>query len=112
MLPNLIKLVSRLLRDPRVPRRRRAFAMVVLGYVLSPVDLVPDMVPVLGQVDDLLLVVLALHHLVQGVSEDVVEEHWDGSRDVLEVLEGVLDWASTRVPWPVRRLVARFVTRP
>lgn len=111
-LPNLGKLVGRLLRDPRVPRRRKTFALVVLGYLVWPIDLIPDQIPVLGQVDDLVLVVLALHHLLRGVPEEVLREHWDGTGDALAIVDGMLDWGAHKVPWPLRRAVARYVVRP
>lgn len=110
-LPNLIKLLARLMKDRRVPLRRRALVAATAGYVLSPIDLVPDVIPVLGQVDDLLLAALALHHLVNGVEPEVVQEHWDGSHDVLELIQGILDWGANSVPWPVRRVVNRYVQR-
>lgn len=112
LLPNLVKLLGRLMRDPRVPFRTRAFVLVILGYLVSPIDLIPDAIPVLGQADDLVLAALALHHLINGVGEEVVQEHWDGSGDVLDVVKGILAWGAERVPWPLRRAVARYVERP
>lgn len=109
--PNIVKLLGRLMRDPRVPLRTRAFVVVVLGYLFSPIDLMPDFVPVLGQADDLLLAVLALHYLLTSVGDEVLLEHWDGSEDLLALMRGVVDWGSEAVPWPLRRAVARYVNR-
>lgn len=108
-LPNLVRLVSRLLRDPRVPRRRKLFAMAVLAYLVWPIDLIPDKIPVLGQLDDLILLVLALHHLLEGTPDEVVREHWEGSQDALAVVADLVDWGAHRVPWPLRRVVARLI---
>ncbi|MDP8958143.1 MAG: YkvA family protein, partial [Actinomycetota bacterium] len=93
-LPNLLKLIGRLMRDPRVPLRTRAFALAILAYLVSPIDLIPDALPVLGQADDLFLAAMALQHLLNGVGEEVVREHWDGSGDVLDLIRGVLDWGA------------------
>jgi len=107
-LPNLVKLVGRLIRDPRVPARSKAFALLAAGYVLSPVDLIPDFIPLLGQSDDALVVILALHRLIRSVGEDVVLELWDGSQDILAIVENVVDLAVGLVParlsWLARRL--------
>jgi len=107
-LPNMVKLVGRLVRDPRVPARSKAFAILAAGYVLSPVDLVPDFIPFLGQSDDALVVILALHRLIRSAGEDIVLEHWDGSQDVLAIVENVVDLAAGLVParlsWMARRL--------
>ena len=107
-LPNMVKIVGRLVRDPGVPARSKAFAVLAAGYVLSPVDLVPDFIPFLGQSDDALVVILALHRLIRSAGEDIVLEHWDGSQDVLAIVENVVDLAAGLVParlsWLARRL--------
>ncbi len=107
-LPNLIKLLGRLLRDPRVPRRSKALVGLTLGYLLSPVDVLPDFIPVLGQSDDLLLVAFALSHLLRSAGEEVVLEHWDGSRDLLEIIHGALELGGEMLPRSVRRLAGRL----
>lgn len=108
MLPNLIKLFTRLLRDPRVPRRTKLVVVAALGYVVSPVDLLPELIPVIGFTDDILLVSFALNHLVRVAGEDVVLEHWDGPRDLLELVRTVLDVAGDFVPARIRKLVGRL----
>jgi uncharacterized membrane protein YkvA (DUF1232 family) len=77
-LPDCIVLVRRLLRDPRVPRRRRAALALLVAYLLLPFDLVPDFIPVAGHVDDAILVALVLRWLVRGGGEALVREHWPG----------------------------------
>ncbi len=108
MLPNLAKLLSRLLRDPRVPRRSKLVVGAAIAYVASPLDLVPEFIPVLGFADDVLLVAAALNHLVEVAGEEVVLEHWDGSRDLLGMVEAILETATELVPARIRRLVTRL----
>jgi uncharacterized membrane protein YkvA (DUF1232 family) len=106
--PNLVKLLWRLLRDPRVPSRRKWVVAAAAVYAASPFDLVPEaLLPIVGQLDDLLMVAFAVHHLLGGVDEDVRAEYWDGNADSLELVEAVLEWLSGMVPRPIRRLVAR-----
>lgn len=107
-LPNMAKLLVRLLRDPRVPRRTKLVLGAAVAYIASPVDVIPDFVPVVGLADDLLLMAFAIHHMVEVAGEDVVLEHWDGSRDLLELVRSVLDVASDFVPARIRRTVARL----
>lgn len=77
--------VARLLRglatDPRVPRSAKLVALAGTGYVLSPIDVVPDFLPVIGLFDDLWIVSRSLRYLVQKAGHDVVREHWDGTDD-------------------------------
>lgn len=108
MVPNLVKLLGRLVRDPRVPRRSKVVIGASLAYLVSPVDLIPEFVPIVGFADDLLLVSYAVNHLITVAGEDVVLEHWDGPRDMLELVRSVLELSSDLVPPQVKRLISRL----
>jgi uncharacterized membrane protein YkvA (DUF1232 family) len=94
--------------DPRVPLGSKAVALVAVGYVLSPVDLLPEIVlgPI-GLVDDLLVVSLALSRLLNDVHPDVVRSHWSGKGDALEAVQNAIDWSQglfrERFGAPLRR---------
>ena len=108
LLPNLIKLLGRLVKDPRVPRRSQVVIGAALAYLVSPVDLIPEFIPVVGFADDVLLVSYAINHLITVAGEDVVLEHWDGPRDMLELVRSVLEVASDLVPPQLKRLIGRL----
>jgi uncharacterized membrane protein YkvA (DUF1232 family) len=78
-LPDCAVLIKRLLRDPRVPRRAKVPLVLLLPYLASPIDLIPDFIPVLGQLDDAVLVALALRSVVKTAGREVVTELWPGS---------------------------------
>jgi uncharacterized membrane protein YkvA (DUF1232 family) len=107
LLPNLVKLLVRLLADPRVPLRRKVFVGAVIAYVVSPVDLIPDFVIGLGHLDDIVLVSLAVDHLMTGTDEAVVLEHWDGSIDGLDLVRSVFAWGAEIVPSLFSRVLPR-----
>jgi uncharacterized membrane protein YkvA (DUF1232 family) len=79
LLPDLVRLVRRLARDPEVPRGVRVRLWLLLAYLLSPVDLVPDVIPVLGYADDVVVVALALRSVVRRAGVAAVERAWPGS---------------------------------
>ena len=108
-IPNLVKLGYRLLRDPRVPVKHKAFLGAALAYMVAPVDLIPDFIPFIGRADDLLVLALALNSIFDAAGEAIVQEHWDGTGDVLEIVSGVIAWGASLVPWPVRRAMKRFL---
>ncbi len=108
-VPNLVKLGYRLLKDPRVPVKQRAFVGAALAYMVAPVDVIPDFIPFLGRADDLLILAFALNSMFEAAGEAIVHEHWDGTGDVLEIVSGVIEWGASLVPWPVRRAVKRFL---
>jgi uncharacterized membrane protein YkvA (DUF1232 family) len=78
-VPDCAVLFKRLLTDPRVPRRAKVTLGLVIPYLAMPFDLIPDFIPVVGQVDDALIVVAALRHVVRRSGIELVEELWPGS---------------------------------
>lgn len=69
-----VALVRRLLRDPRVPRRHRAVLFLLLAYLASPIDLIPDFIPVVGHLDDVLVAALALRYVTRGLDPELRAE--------------------------------------
>jgi uncharacterized membrane protein YkvA (DUF1232 family) len=81
-----VVLFKRLIGDPRVSRRRKFWLGVLIGYLVMPFDLVPDFIPVAGQLDDAILVALALRGIIRSAGEPVVRGHWPGPERSLRVL--------------------------
>jgi uncharacterized membrane protein YkvA (DUF1232 family) len=77
-IPDCLVLVTRLARDPRISRGRRVLLYVVLGYLALPIDLVPDFLPGIGQLDDAVVLGLALRVVVRGGGTEIVREAWPG----------------------------------
>lgn len=101
-VPNLLKLLFRLMKDGRVPLKDKALLGLVAAYVISPIDLIPDFGGLLGMVDDLYLVGLALGRLLASAGEDILLEHWDGdARDLGFFIESVESLGSL-LPRPIR----------
>jgi uncharacterized membrane protein YkvA (DUF1232 family) len=85
-IPDCLVLVGRLVRDPRVPRRRKLLLVGLIGYLALPFDLVPDFIPVAGQLDDVLVVVLVLRSLIRSGGEPLLREHWPGPERSLALI--------------------------
>jgi uncharacterized membrane protein YkvA (DUF1232 family) len=85
-LPDLVGLVRRLARDPDVPRRSRVTLWLLVGYLLVPIDLVPDFIPVLGYADDAIVVAIALRRVVRSAGEQAVLRNWRGSEAGLSIV--------------------------
>lgn len=108
IVPNIVKLVGRLLADPRVPRRSKIALGAAAAYVASPIDLVPDIIPVIGWADDILFLLMAVDGLITRSGPEIVEEHWDGPVDLLTLIEDVLSLARGIVPGKIRGIFDRL----
>ena len=85
-IPDCIVLVTRLARDPRLPRRRKLLLIAVVAYLGLPFDLVPDFIPVAGQLDDAIIVALVLRHFVRAGGEPMLIELWPGPEQSLALI--------------------------
>ena len=85
-IPDCIVLFHRLLGDARMPRRYRFVLIALLGYLALPFDLIPDFIPVAGQLDDAVVVALALRAILRGGHPGMIEEHWPGPRSSLALI--------------------------
>ncbi len=104
-LPGFARLLYRLMRDARVSRLDRALFAFMLGYLFSPVDVIPDWIPVLGALDDVVLLVMALDRLLHRTDPLVLEDHWSGDPRALRTLRGALDQATDVLPGWARRIL-------
>jgi uncharacterized membrane protein YkvA (DUF1232 family) len=86
LLPDLVRLVRRLAADGALPRGVRIRLWLLLAYLLSPLDLVPDFVPVIGYADDVVIVAWALRSVVRRAGADALERHWPGQAAGLAVV--------------------------
>lgn len=104
-LPNMVILSVRLMVDSRVPRTERALFAAAVIYAIIPFDFIPDMIPFVGQVDDLFLISLTLLRLIDRTDDLVVREHWRGGGDVVQLAEA----AATIAPLLMPRRIARVL---
>jgi uncharacterized membrane protein YkvA (DUF1232 family) len=79
-IPDCVILLRRLLGDERVPRKRKFVLVALVGYLLLPLDLVPDFIPVAGQLDDVIVATAALRYALRSGGTQLLEEHWPGPR--------------------------------
>jgi uncharacterized membrane protein YkvA (DUF1232 family) len=87
-LPDCVTTMRALRRDPRVPRRAKIALLVAVLWVLSPIDLIPEFLPVIGPLDDVIAVALLLRYAARSVPRQVVLDAWPGERRLIERLLG------------------------
>ena len=86
LLPDVLRLLKRLATDPLLPRRIRVVLIVLLAFIASPIDLIPDFVPVLGYADDVIITALVLRWVSRTAGADALAAHWPGTADGLAAL--------------------------
>jgi uncharacterized membrane protein YkvA (DUF1232 family) len=88
LIPNLLVLFRGLLRDPRVPRGAKLWLWFAVVCIASPIDLIPEFIPVAGPLDDAIVAALVLRHLLRQTARSVLFEHWRGDPATLETILG------------------------
>ena len=91
LIPNLLILFKGLLRDPRVTRGSKAWLWFAVVWLVSPIDLIPEFIPVLGPLDDAVVAALVLRHVLRTTDRSVLAEHWRGDP---ATLDSITRWGS------------------
>ena len=86
LIPNLLMLFRGLLRDPPVPRSGKLWVAFALVWIASPIDLIPEFIPIAGPLDDAIVAALVLRHLLRSTSQEVLSEHWHGDPATLRTI--------------------------
>lgn len=93
-IPHSAVLITRLLRHPAVPFRIKALAAFAAAYVMSPIDLIPARLPIIGHIDDVILVSIAVDRVLRSVDVHVLEAAWDGTEDGLDLVVSLSAWSA------------------
>ena len=96
LLPDLLRLIRRLAADPAVPTGVRVQLGLVIVYLASPIDLVPDFIPVLGYADDAIIIALVLRSVTKSAGPDALQRHWPGTPDGLQLIQRLAGAPSSR----------------
>jgi uncharacterized membrane protein YkvA (DUF1232 family) len=107
-VPTYSRLIWALALDARVPAGRKAILAGAAGYVLLGRDLIPDDIPILGGIDDLAVVVLAVEVFFDGIPQDILEEKIDELEIDREAFRRDMDQVRRLTPAPVRRIIRRL----
>ena len=105
LIPNFLKLMGRLFKDSRVPLAEKAMLVGAIAYVISPLDLIPDVIPVIGQIDDLYLIALVVLRLLARTDDAVLQEHWDGRGDLVSIVNKIVRAAQFVLPKRMQRIL-------
>ena len=86
LLPDLLRLLKRIATDPAMPLRIRVGLFLLLAFIVSPIDLIPDVIPVIGFADDIILIALTLRWVTRTAGADALAKNWPGTPEGLKAL--------------------------
>ena len=104
-IPNLVSLLIGLLRDERVSQSDKAILAGIVMYVIVPLDIIPDFIPFIGQVDDSYLLAISIVRLFNRADRRIVMEHWKGQRDIKELVDSIVRIAEFFLPNPIKNVL-------
>jgi uncharacterized membrane protein YkvA (DUF1232 family) len=104
-IPNLLGLLLGLLKDARVSKSDKAILAGIIMYVIVPLDIIPDFIPFIGQVDDAYLLAISILRLLNRADRRVVMDHWRGGTDIKELVDSVSKIAEFFLPRRVKNVL-------
>lgn len=104
-IPNLLGLLLGLLKDARVSKSDKAILAGIIMYVIVPLDIIPDFVPFIGQVDDAYLLAISILRLLNRADRRVVMDHWRGGSDIKELVDSISKIAEFFLPPRVKNVL-------
>lgn len=111
-IPNLLFLLVALMRDRRVSSADKSIIAGVIIYVISPLDIIPDFIPFIGQVDDSYLLAIAILRLLNRADRSVVMHHWKGQIDIKELVTNIATIAEVFLPNRIKNVLRGRIDRP
>jgi uncharacterized membrane protein YkvA (DUF1232 family) len=94
VFPDLVHLMIKLLTDKRTPARIKGYILIAFTYLISPIDIIPDFIPVAGFIDDLLVIVIILNKIINRADDEVLERIkilWAGEDDVFDKIKEITE---------------------
>lgn len=110
-LPDFFILLCRLAADKRVSKNQKILVGGIIAYVISPIDIIPDFIPFVGYVDDLILVVYGLNIVLNELDKKVLLENWSGEDDVLKLLQKITYVAENFLDKNILRKIKGWISK-
>ncbi|MCK4338519.1 MAG: DUF1232 domain-containing protein, partial [Candidatus Cloacimonetes bacterium] len=111
LIPDFFVLLWRLMLDKDIPKEKKLFIGAIIVYVLLPIDLIPDFIPVIGFMDDLVLIAIGLDTIFVRTEKKILQKHWSGEGEVLEKIQSIIklgnEFLSNRIIGKITRWISK-----
>lgn len=105
LIPDFLKLLIRMFRDGRVPMADKALLIGTIVYAITPLDLIPDFIPFVGQIDDIYLIAIVLLRMLNRTPDEVIQEHWDNGGNLPSIVNRISRAAQYFLPRRIRHIL-------
>ncbi|MCK4357672.1 MAG: DUF1232 domain-containing protein [Candidatus Cloacimonetes bacterium] len=109
LIPDFFVLLWRLMLEKNIPKEKKLFIAAIIAYVLLPIDFIPDFIPVIGFMDDLVLIAIGLDTIFVRTDKKILQKHWSGEGEVLEKIQSIIklgnEFLSNRIIGKITRWV-------
>ncbi len=109
LLPDIFVLIGRLSLEKRLSVANKLFMSAIAAYFLLPIDIIPDFIPFVGFLDDLMVAIFALDSLFKEVDSKIILDNWSGEEDMLQLVKKVVDLANKQTSGKILRKIKNFV---
>jgi len=111
LLPDFFILLTRVLTDKRVPKDKKLIISCIIGYIIMPIDLIPDFIPVVGLIDDLIIAALGINVLLTEIDQKIIFEHWPGKANLLDMIKLLIFKIENNIQAPIKRRFKRLINK-
>jgi len=111
IVPDIFVLVSRLAIEKRLKMTTKAFMAAVVAYFLLPIDIIPDFIPIIGFLDDLLIAVYALDRILSEVDPKIIQDNWSGETDMLKMVKKIISATQKNVSLKIIKKIKNFINK-
>ncbi|MCK9330898.1 MAG: DUF1232 domain-containing protein [Candidatus Cloacimonetes bacterium] len=110
-LPDFFILVTRLFLDKRIPSNKKVLVASLIGYSVMPIDLIPDFIPIIGYIDDLVIMILGLDMLLKDIDEQILIDNWPGNQNVISLIRMIIEKIESNIQDPLFNIIKRILRR-
>ena len=105
LIPDFLKLLVRMFKDSRIPMADKALLIGTIVYAISPLDIVPDFIPFVGQIDDIYLIAIVVLRMLNRAPDEVMREHWDNAGNLPAIVSKISKAAQYFLPKRIRHIL-------
>jgi uncharacterized membrane protein YkvA (DUF1232 family) len=108
LLPDIFILLTRTLADKRIPKNQKIMISCIIGYIIMPIDLIPDFIPVFGFIDDFIIAIIGINYLLTEVDNKIILDNWPGRENLIDTVKLLIFKIENNIQKPLLNRIKKF----